>query len=627
MGWIQWTLIVTFLVGLSGSGWFCKRYVKGVGDWLVAGRGCGKYLGATAGEAASYGAITFLGMLQMAYVAGPVIWLLLTIELLCFLAIAVTGWGIFRLRETRVLTINELLERRYSRRLRIFCGFVCFVSGVLNMGIFPIVTGRFITYFCQLPLAFFVFGLGPIPTLPLVTAVLVFVAVLLCVFGGQVSLVLTDFIQWVIMTAMIIAIAVAAYLVVNWELISQSIHAAADPVAMVNPLAPKANAPYGFWWLAMFTFQRFFIVLSWVPGSVRGQTATTPRESKLMWIMSQLRTVTNIGILFAGVACFAYMTLPAFTDQAEQILASLNGTSEQIKTQMVSPLFLAHIAPEWIKLLFTVGIIAASISTLDSYFLTWAGVFVQDVLTPMRGKKVSTEQHLRMLKWTVVGVATFVYLFSVLYKESDYISMYLALTGAIYTAGAGAVIFGALYWRRASTAGGWAAMIWGAGFAILGGVLQNIYGDADWWPPWLTGMALATIAQLSAIAIFVIVSVLTSDGKFNLEALLHRDGKDREAARRHLQWGTFEKVMAVCTAVLITAAIAGMVYAKIRGLTVNEWISVWKWYAFILFGYSLPITVWFFIGGLFDLQKLFARLRSESLDEADDGQTTLDPRP
>ena len=195
MGWIQWTVIGTFLVGLSGSGWFCKRYIKNVGDWLVAGRGCGKYLGATAGEAASYGAISFIGMLQMSYVAGPVVWLWMPIELLCFLAIAVSGWGIFRLRETRVLTMNELLERRYSKKLRIFCGFVCFVSGVLNMGIFPVVTGRFITYFCQLPLAFEVFGVGPIPTLPLVTAVLVFVALFLCFLGGQVSLVLTDFIQ------------------------------------------------------------------------------------------------------------------------------------------------------------------------------------------------------------------------------------------------------------------------------------------------------------------------------------------------------------------------------------------------------------------------------------------------
>ena len=63
MGWIQWMIIATFLVRLSGSGWFCKKYIKGVGNWLVAGRGCGKYLGATAGEAASYGAISFIGML------------------------------------------------------------------------------------------------------------------------------------------------------------------------------------------------------------------------------------------------------------------------------------------------------------------------------------------------------------------------------------------------------------------------------------------------------------------------------------------------------------------------------------------------------------------------------------
>ena len=71
---------------------------------------------------------------------------------------------------------------------------------------------------------------------------------------------------------------------------------------------------------------------------------------------------------------------------------------------------------------------------------------------------------------------------------------------------------------------------------------------------------------------------------------------------------------------MIIATIAGIFYAKIKGLTVDEWITFWKWYAFILFGYSLPITVWFFFGGLFDIKKLFARLNAEMVDEKDDGQ-------
>ena len=114
-------------------------------------------------------------------------------------------------------------------------------------------------------------------------------------------------------------------------------------------------------------------------------------------------------------------------------------------------------------------------------------------------------------KYRTKRVAGFVYLFSVLYKESDYINMYLSMTGAIYTAGAGAVIFGALYWRRSSTAGGWTAMIWGAVLAITGGVLQNIYSDSEWWPVWLTGMAIATISQLSSIGVFIIISAVMTN--------------------------------------------------------------------------------------------------------------------
>jgi hypothetical protein len=35
---------------------------------------------------------------------------------------------------------------------------------------------------------------------------------------------------------------------------------------MVDPLLPKASVAFGFWWFIMWTFQRFYNVLSWAPG-------------------------------------------------------------------------------------------------------------------------------------------------------------------------------------------------------------------------------------------------------------------------------------------------------------------------------------------------------------------------
>ena len=51
--------------------------------------------------------------------------------------VAVSGWVIYRYRETRALTLAQFFEMRYNRKFRVFTGFIAFFAGLLNFGIFP----------------------------------------------------------------------------------------------------------------------------------------------------------------------------------------------------------------------------------------------------------------------------------------------------------------------------------------------------------------------------------------------------------------------------------------------------------------------------------------------------------
>src|ERR1019366_10561573 len=64
-----------------------------------------------------------------------------------------TSWGfvIYRYRETRVMTLAQFFEIRYSKSFRIFAGFLGFLSGLINYGIFPALAARFFIYYCGLP--------------------------------------------------------------------------------------------------------------------------------------------------------------------------------------------------------------------------------------------------------------------------------------------------------------------------------------------------------------------------------------------------------------------------------------------------------------------------------------------
>lgn len=617
MGLIEWSIVAVFLFVVTASGLYCKRYIKNTEDFLVAGRGCGKYLGATAGEAAAIGAISLIAVMQAVYVGGPAAIWSTFFGIVIWLVIALSGWGIYRLRESRVLTLNELLEKRYSKKLRIFCGFLCFVSGILNMGIFPIVEGRFIVYFCNMPLTTDL-GFAQVSTIALVTSILVIISLVLGFQGGQVGLILTDFLQWTVIAFMFIAVGWATYAVVNWDDVGTAIMASPNPKVLVDPFLPTTANSFGLIYCIMVTFRSFYNVLSWAPNSGRSQSATAAREAKLMWILSYIRQAANIGLLFAALACFAVAKLPQFTDMAAQISEGVNKIDNPfVRTEMAVPIFLTLIMSPVVKGLFVAGMIAASISTLETYFLSWSGIFVQDVVAPIRKIELTDAKRLKMLKWSVVGVAAFVYAFSMLWEPTDYIWMYFAITATIYTGGAGAIILGALYWRKATTAGAWCAMITGSGLAITGIVLRQAFVSASWWPHWLDGMVLSVAASIMAILVFIIVSLFTQTAPYNIEELLHRKGKGHipePIAPGVKKRFTIESVVGVITALIVLAVIVAFWYNRTHEVAPESWIAFWKWYTFIVYGYSIPVAVWFFIGSIFDLKKMFSGLHKKHLE-------------
>ncbi|MFH1615475.1 MAG: sodium:solute symporter family protein [Planctomycetota bacterium] len=634
MSIIDWTIVAVFLVGINIIGIACRKYMKSVSDWLVAGRGVGRYLGVVADTGQGVGAISIIAILQLTYAAGPAYFWIYIQTLGLGLIIAITGWGIYRLRETKVMTLNELLERRYSRRFRIFCGFLCFVSGVINMGIFPIIEGRFVVYFCQLPRHFDLFGIS-IQTIPAITGLLVFVSVLFCFVGGQISIVVTDFIQTSIIMLMFVAVGFAVYSLVTWDHVEQALHAQENMADMVNPIRTTAGNKFNIWFFGMTGFAAFYNILSWSPSMVRGQSARDPREAKIMILVSYLRLGLGVALYcFVPIACFAFMRLPIFADKAAAIQNTLNGISNvKVQDQMIVPIFLTRVLPVGMVGLFLVGMLAASISTLDSYFLSWTGVFIQDVVMPFRKKPLTQMQHMWLLKAAVIGIAVFVYLFGIFYKETDYIVMFMYVTGAIYTGGAGTVILGALYWRRGTTAGAWAAMITGSAIAGSGIVLGQIWGKIPFlaeicekFP--LDGLRVCFIASIASITMYVFVSLLTRKKKFDLDGLLNRkDGVNvevmelKQAASGNWFVRHMYHILWVIAIILIIISASTIWYNLTYQDTVNpeNWLKFWKLYVFGFFFWTIPATMWLIAGGIRDLYRFFKHLKTEVMDEKDDG--------
>jgi SSS family solute:Na+ symporter len=142
------------------------------------------------------------------------------------------------------------------------------------------------------------------------------------------------------------------------------------------------------------------------------------------------------------------------------------------------PLFMARVIPTGLLGLLTAGMLAAYMSTQDSYLLAFASVITQDVVAPLRKEGLSDKARIVITQASIVAIGAFLIVWGLWYPLSKTLWDYMAATGTVYLSGASAAVAAGLYWKRASRAG--------AILALLGG-LVSIFSvvPKEYLPLWL----------------------------------------------------------------------------------------------------------------------------------------------
>lgn len=644
MQWIDWAVIAALIGVVLGTGLFTRRYVRGVADYLSANRCAGRYLLTVAEGMAGLSAVLLVANYEKFYSAGfPAFWwqqLLIPVSLL----VAITGFIRYRFRETRALTMAQFFEMRYSRKFRVFSGLVCWIAGILNYGIFPGVTARLLIYFCGLPDSFELFGMM-VPTLPVVMFLMLAMALFLTLNGGQIALLVTDFIQGQFALVVMIGLVIFLLLKFDWETIMAALRAVPENKSMLNPYKQSEIGDFSVQFFLMLAFMRFYTFMAWQGSQGYFSSARNPHEAKMAGILGVWRSiVTDFTLVLAPVVAYMVFHHVAYAADAEVIQASLNTIADaQVQVQMRTPLMMVHFLPAGLVGLFAAMAIATAISTDDTYLHSWGSIFVQDVLLPFKKKKLSQEDHLKWLRWAVVGTAAFVFLYSLLFPLEQYIFMYWQVTGAIFTGGAGAVIIGGLYWKRGTATGAWAAMISGSLLALVSMVLRlgwerfpALVQYSETFP--LNGMQVAFGTSLICIACYVMVSLLTCKEPCNMDRLLHRGayavegehvakqakprfvwrllGVDKEYSRKDKLVAVFITGYTLFWCVLLGV---GTLLNTLIDISDEAWGVFWHILIMGLTSVATITVVWFVWGGVRDFRVLFTLLRSGSREAQDDG--------
>ncbi len=626
---LDWWIVAALLAVLFAAALGTRRYTRSVGAFLVANRCGGRYIISMANAIAGLGVISLVGLFEQNYKVGytAIWWNTLTEPVLVVLALS--GWVLYRFRQTRAMTLAQFFEMRYSRNFRVFTGLVAFVAGLVNFGIFPAVGARFFIALCGLPETFPVAGLS-LSTYPTLMVGLLSISITFTFLGGHIAVMVTDFIQGVFANVVFIVVIVFLLVTIDWTHISATLLDTPPEKSLVHPMhvGDETHFNPGFFLIAAVII--FYGVLTWQGAQGYSCCARDAHEAKMVGILYgwRFRVLLLIAIV-VPVVVRTVLVHPEYAEQATavgQTLAAIDaptaGEAQTLRTQMRTPVVLGVILPTGLLGLMCAAMLAALVSTYDTYLHSWGSILVQDVILPFRRRPFTPRQHLWLLRASIFAVAVFIFGFSLLFRQTQYIIMFLAITGAVFFGGAGSAIIGGLYWKRGTTAGAWGAMITGITVSLAGVVLAQ---QVEGFP--ITGQEMTFIAMAASVAVYVSVSLLGPRSEADMDRLLNR-GAYALADETSVAYGEastwrerlglsreFTRGDRIITYVSIGWPVAwtliflgGTIYNFFVPVPAETWLRFWQGWTWIVLAASIAVVTWFSIGGARDMVYLFRNL-------------------
>ncbi|MBL4702455.1 MAG: hypothetical protein JKX85_14490 [Phycisphaeraceae bacterium] len=526
-------------------------------------------------------------------------------------------------------------------------------------------------------------SIGPVSDISLTYAlVMIFllgISLFFVFLGGQIAVMVTDFVQGIFTNVAFLVIVGVLIYMFDWNQIIEALQTTPKNASMINPFHTSKVDTFNYWFFIIQLFAGFYGFKAWQGSQGYNCSAKSAHEARMAGILGEWRgMIIAIVTVMLPIGAYAIMHHASYVGIADWVngqLATID--SSTISKQMTVPLVLVAALPVGIKGLLAGVMLAAFISTHDTYLHSWGSIFIQDVILPFRKKPFETKTHLLLLKISILFVAVFIFMFSLLFPQNEYILMFFSITGAIYIGGAGSCILGGLYWKHGHTMGAWAALTIGMLFAIssillrqgwepvvypllvesapgflksmtwcLHGISNNVPGInwevvPDKFPINSQWMYLFSI--LGAGSGYIICSVVAwkfgNRQPHDMERMLHRGQWAIQGEHEHKVTKPVTGFKAILPTeeftrgdkiiyygkliwalgwffVFVVGTIYNLIYPDVSD---QAWATFWLVFLCINIPIAVLTVIWFLIGGLIDLKDLYKTLSTMKRDERDVG--------
>ena len=501
------TVIVVLYLGISVIiGLLVNRYAGSMVNYIGAGRKVGVWLGVATMTGTELGLVTVMYSAQKGFSGGFAAFHMAVLAGVGTLFVGLTGFIVGPLRRLEVLTIPEFYEKRFNRSVRIAGAIMLVVAGVLNMGLFLKTGSMFIVG---------VTGLASDST-ALLWVMVGLLLLVLCytTLGGMISVILTDYVQFVVLSFGLLVATAVAIGKLGWSQIFEVVHEELG-VAGFDPTVEGA----GFGWsyiLWMLLTAGLVGSAVWPTAVARALAMESEQAVRRQYMWSSISFAIRFIIpYFWGICALVFIcSIPAGAD-LKDLFRPDNG-APALDNLYAMPVFMGRVLPPVLLGIVTAGMIAAFMSTHDSYFLTWSSVITQDIVAPLMRKPLSTTARVRLTRTVIVLLGGYVLYWSLFYQGREDIWDYMAVTGGIYFTGAFVVLMLGLYWKGTSSCGAFLGLM--SGFFMLLGLepIQKAVGlkyqvnDTE-WAERLTSSQIGLLTVATAIALTIAGSLIWPD--------------------------------------------------------------------------------------------------------------------
>ena len=434
---IDLIIIVFYLIGIFSIGYLLKGYVNSFDDFMIANSKIGVALGVASMAGTELGLITVMYNAEKGWSGQFASFHIGLIAFLVTLAIGLSGFVISKLRDLNVKSIPEFYNLRYGKDIRVVGAIFLILAGVLNMGVFLITGAKFLKAV-----------LGDLGVeLNLIMIGLLVLVLFYTMMGGMLSVIITDYIQFVVLSIGLFVATFISIYEIGWVKIFHTF----KQESAFNPIL---NSDFGYDYIVWMVIIGFGSSVIWPTATTRALAMKDSDSVKKQYMWSSISFLIRFIIpSFLGICAFIYF--------------SEKGLDSSMDSLEAMPTFLVEILPVGILGLVVAGMLSAFMSTNDSYLLCWSTIITNDIISPLVKEKLSSSKKIFISQIIIILLGAYIFYWGLNYTGEEDIWDYLAITGSVYFSGAISLVVFGLYSNIVNKYGAYCSLLCGL-IALLG---------------------------------------------------------------------------------------------------------------------------------------------------------------